>query len=332
MSSEHDLPRNELLCGDARDILPQLPDESVQLTVTSPPYNIGKNYEGYDDRQPLPEWKELMRDVFEELFRLTAPDGKVCINVGVSFGQTDVDGRYFRIPLNRHIIDIAQDVGFDLFDEYIWVKPSFASHGGGALFGSYPYPTNFMANQQHEYVLVFRKWVSEHYHETRDIPAKGTSKREESKLTKDEWREFTKSVWEIPPAKPSKFGFDHPAMFPVALPERLVRLYSFVDDVVLDPFIGTGATAIAAEETDRAFVGIDQNEEYIDVAEKRLSGTLPRRTRDVTKGARAKADAAEHGHEQLTLGGIADDETAEPDVEQSTPTDPVDTDTGNSQP
>lgn len=308
---EADLPTNELLHGDSREVIESFPDESVRLTVTSPPYNIGKDYgEGIDDRQPLSDWKEMLHDVLEEVFRVTRPDGKCVINVGASFGKTDVEGRYFRIPLNHHVIDVAHDVGFDLFDEYVWTKKQFASHGGGALFGSYPYPTNFMANQQHEYILVFRKWVSEEYHSSRTLPDGGSAKKEDSQLTKEEWRKFTQSVWDdIPSAKPSQIGVDHKAMFPVDLPERVIRMYSYVDDVVLDPFVGTGSTAIAAQRTDRNYIGIDLNEEWLDVGRKRLDGKLPRTTRADKRSREAQRDAFDEGQEQTTLDSLTENDT-----------------------
>lgn len=295
---------NTLFHADCRDVLPELPDESVQLTVTSPPYNIQKDYGDYDDGKPIDAWRELVRDVFEELFRVTKPDGKVCINVGFSTGETDEEGRFYRIPLNSHIINIAQDVGFDLFDEYLWVKNTFASHGGGALYGSYPYPTNLMANQQHEYILVFRKWVSDDYYSTREIPEKGTTRREQSALDKETWREYTQSVWEIKPVQPKNIAVDHQAMFPVEIPRRLTKLYSFIGDTVLDPFVGTGTTALAAADENRQFIGIEQNREFLEVAEQRFDGSLERTVRTRKRAKEAQENAAQNGQTQLGLDDL----------------------------
>ncbi len=294
-----ELPQNEIFEGNCCDILPQIPDESVQLTVTSTPYNIGKNYGDYDDSKPIDQWKMMMETVMEELFRITKPDGKVCINVGFSTGKTDEEGRFYRIPLNKYIIDMALDVGFDMFDEYLWIKNSFASHGGGALFGSYPYPTNFMANQQHEYILVFRKWVSDDYYSKREIPKK--SVKEESKLSKEEWKEYTRSIWEIEPVKPKSLGVDHTAMFPVEVPKRLIKLYSFVGDTVIDPFIGTGTTALAAKNNDRKYIGIEQNSDFIDVIDKRLKGSLKRTARSRKRAKKAQQKANNSNQQQTDL-------------------------------
>lgn len=310
MSPESGLPSNEIIHGDATEVLQNFPDESLRLAVTSPPYNIGKDYgEGIDDRQPLSEWREMIAGVMDEVFRLLRPDGKFVVNVGASFGKTDVEGRYFRIPLNHHVIEIAQEAGFDLYDEYVWTKNQYSSHGGGALFGSYPYPTNFMANQQHEYVLVFRKWVSEDYHSKRELPETGTPKREDSALTKEEWREYTKSVWnDIPAAKSSELGIDHDAMYPVDLPKRAIKLYSFVDDVVLDPFMGSGTTAVAAQQADRDYLGVELNEEYVEMARERVKadpGTDgAERTRKRAMDAQKKA--SDQGQEQSTLDSVTD--------------------------
>lgn len=260
-----------ILHGDARNVLADLPDGSVQLSAFSPPYNLGKNYgSGDDDRKPINEWKDLMSDVFDELFRVTRPDGKVAVNIGNSHADTEAEGRFFQHPLQAFIIQMGLDVGFDFYDEIIWKKNAFANKGGGPLFGSYPYPTNFMVNQNHEHIVVFRKWVSEDYYSGREIPELGTPEREESELTKEEWREYTNSIWEIQGVRQSDLDVDHNAVFPLEIPKRLVKLYSFVGDTVLDPFIGTGTTAVAASQCDRAYVGIDQNKEYVEYARDRI--------------------------------------------------------------
>lgn len=263
-----DALRNRILVGDCRERLGELPDESVALTVTSPPYNLGKDYgTASDDRQPIGEWREEMRSVIEELFRVTVPDGKVCINVGASFETTDQ--RYQRVPLRSIVVELCREAGFDFFDEYVWIKHQYTTHGDGALLGSYPYPTNFLVNQRHEYILVFRKYVSEAYRTQRERPEPGSERYEASKVPASEWREYTQSVWELPRAKPPD-NTDHPAVFPVELPRRLITLYSFVGDTVLDPFIGTGTTAVAAQQTGRDYLGIESNKTYVETAHDRL--------------------------------------------------------------
>lgn len=274
--------------GDARDRLSDLSDESVQLTVTSPPYNLGKDYDaGVDDRRPISEWQELMTDVIDELFRVTAPDGKVCINIAASFNSDD-DGPYRRIPLRSHVMDICREAGLDFIDEFVWIKDQYATHGDGALLGSYPYPTNIPVNQRHEYVLVFRKYVTEEYHAGRDMPPASSERREASKFTREEWREYAQSVWKLPRPAPS-VETDHPAVFPLELSRRLIALYSFAGDLVLDPFLGIGTTAVAAEQTGRDYIGIDRNESYIEAAKRRLG--VP--TNDVEGPERESPSAAD---------------------------------------
>jgi len=265
-------PRNRLLVGDARSLLSEIDDEGVQLTVTSPPYNLGKNYSNEEeDRRPIAEWRELMAEIINELFRITAPDGKVCINVAASFDSTD-DGRYQRVPLRTHVMELCREAGFDFFDEFVWIKHQYDTHGDGALLGSYPYPTNVPVNQRHEYILVFRKYVSEEYHNRRDTPDVDDERRKASKLTAEEWREYAQSVWELPRASPEA-DTEHPAVFPLELPRRLIALYSFAGDVVLDPFVGTGTTAVAAKQSGRDYIGIDRNESYIETARERLENS-----------------------------------------------------------
>lgn len=262
----------ELNIGDCRDCLAELDDESIRLSVFSPPYNIGKDYDEYDDKIPQKDWKELMEDVFKQLYRIIKFDGKVIVNVGKSFAESDVEGRFHFYPLASWVKQIVREAGFDMWDEYLWDKRGFASRGGGALMGSYPYPTNFMASQRHEHVLVFRKWEP-NVEDKRSLPPQGTPKRELSALTKDRWRELTQSLWEIEPVTQSHFEIDHGAVYPVELPRRVIQLYSFYGDTVLDPFVGAGTTAVAAKECGREYVGFDVDEDYINHAKKRVEGT-----------------------------------------------------------
>lgn len=265
---------HEVITGDSREKLRDVEDESVQLTVTSPPYNIGKDYgAGYDDGGAIEQWKRLMEDVVEVVFRVTKPDGKLVINIGKSFGETDVDGRFHFYPLAAYTKQIVLDEGFDFWDEIIWNKQGFNSRGGGALMGSYPYPTNLMVTQTHEHVLVFRKWVSDDYHSQRELPPTGTPRREQSALTKERWRELTQSIWEFDGVRQSDMPTDHTAVFPEELPKRAIQLYSFPGDTVLDPFAGLGTTGVAAKKAGRHCICIEQEAEYARYARERVGQT-----------------------------------------------------------
>lgn len=271
-TDDAEVQRDSVVEGDCRDVLNSIPDESFQLTVTSPPYNIGKDYTaGYDDGGPIDEWRLMMQDVFEQLFRVTKPDGKVVINIGKSFSDSDSDGRFRFFPLAAYVKQIATDAGFDMWDEAIWNKRGYNSRGGGALMGSYPYPSNLMITQTHEHIIVFRKWVSIEYHGTRTIPELGTEKREKSALTKERWRELTQSVWEYSGVRQKNSDLDHGAIFPEETPKRAIQLYSFKGDNVLDPFAGSGTTGVAAKRSGRHFTLIELSEKYAKYAKDRVS-------------------------------------------------------------
>jgi site-specific DNA-methyltransferase (adenine-specific) len=271
-STEKTEPFGSLEHTDCREGMKELDSNSVQLSVFSPPYNIGKDYDEYDDKIPQKEWKSMMEDVFSELYRVIKVDGKVAVNIGKSFAESDVEGRFHFYPLASWIKEIARSAGFDMWDEYMWDKRGFASRGGGALMGSYPYPTNFMASQRHEHIIIFRKW-EDNVASKRDLPPQGTRKRELSALRKERWRTLTQSMWEIEPVTQSNYEIDHGAVFPAEIPRRLIQLYSFYNDTVLDPFIGTGTTAVAAKECGREYLGFDVDKSYIDHAKKRVEKT-----------------------------------------------------------
>lgn len=264
---------DSLVSGDAVALLSDVQTESVQLACFSPPYNIGKLYGDYGDDVPIQQWYSLLTGVFHELFRALKPDGKVVVNIGKSFSKSDDAGRFFFYPLEAYVKNIALDAGFDFWDEAIWQKRGFHNRGGGALMGSYPDPSNMMITQTHEHVLVFRKWVSQSYFDTRELPPVDSTRRKESKLTKDRWRELTQSNWDIETVRQSGLDIEHAAVFPEELPKRAVQLYSFKGDTVLDPFVGTGTTAVAAKRAGRHYIGLDANPEYIGYAKCRLSET-----------------------------------------------------------
>ncbi|WP_363463697.1 DNA-methyltransferase [Halogeometricum borinquense] len=248
-----------------------VPDESVDLVITSPPYHVSgftcrPDYSDYDDSQGIDEWEALMEEVFSELFRVTKPDAKVCMVLGTSKSS---DERFRQHRLAAHAYNLGRNAGFDYLDGVVWTKNNFANAGGRdrPLFGSYPYPTNMLITQNHEQILVFRKWIDEEYYSNREIPKKGSETRESSRLEKEEWREYAQSHWEIEPVKNGK----HPAQFPVELATRLIKLYSFTGDTVLDPFCGAGTTAVAAVQEGRHYCGYDLSAEYCELARERIS-------------------------------------------------------------
>jgi site-specific DNA-methyltransferase (adenine-specific) len=224
----------------------ELPDNSVHLMVTSPPYNVGKEY---DEDLTLAEYLAFLRRIWSETHRVLVPGGRACINVANL-------GRKPYIPLNAYIARDMIELGFLMRGEIIWDKASSASTS--TAWGSWQSASNPTLRDTHEYILVF---------------SKGTFKRKkierrESTITKEEFLEFTKSVWGLFPESAKKVG--HPAPFPVELPYRLIQLYTYSNEVILDPFMGSGQTALAALKTGRHFVGYELNEEYLALARNRI--------------------------------------------------------------
>jgi DNA modification methylase len=229
--------------GDSRD-MNHLPDNSVHLMITSPPYNVGKDY---DADLTLTEYEDLLFDVMTEVYRVLVEGGRVCINIANV-------GRSPYIPLHLYLTEIAHSCGFFMRGEIIWDKG--ASAGTSCAWGSWQSSSNPVLRDVHEYILVF---------------CKGTFKRHpvlQNSIGRDDFLESTKSIWRFPSASAKRAN--HPAPFPVELPLRLIHLYSYVGDTVLDPFIGSGTTAEAAVKTGRRYVGYEINEKYVDVARARM--------------------------------------------------------------
>jgi DNA modification methylase len=227
------------------ELMDELPDNSVHLMVTSPPYNVGKEY---DKDLTLDEYRRFLKKVWSEVKRVLVPGGRACINVANL-------GRKPYIPIHAFIVEDMLDLGFLMRGEIIWNKASSVSPS--TAWGSWLSAKNPTLRDVHEYILVF---------------SKGTFTREscgkKNTISKEEFLEFTKSIWTFPAEPATKIG--HPAPFPVELPYRLIQLYTFEGDIILDPFIGSGQTAIAAIKTKRHYIGYDINKDYVKLAEKRI--------------------------------------------------------------
>ena len=232
--------------GDSRNMT-MLPDASIHLMVTSPPYNARKDY---DTDLTLDEYLDLLRAVFKETYRVLAPGGRACINVANL-------GRKPYIPLSSFINLIMREEGFLMRGEIVWDKGSSA--GGSTAWGSWRSASNPTIRDTHEYILVFSKGRFQR-----------PGKNRESTISRDDFLEWTKSVWRFPTESARRVG--HPAPFPVELPRRLIELYTFKDDVILDPFLGSGSTAIAALQSGRHYVGYELDATYVDLARRRIAG------------------------------------------------------------
>ncbi|RZD17557.1 MAG: site-specific DNA-methyltransferase [Candidatus Acididesulfobacter diazotrophicus] len=236
---------NKFILGSAEN-MKELPDNSVHLMITSPPYNVSKEY---DNDLSLKEYLQLLKNSFGETYRVLINGGRACINVANL-------GRKPYIPLSDYISTMMIDIGFNMRGEIIWNKAASASPS--TAWGSWLSSTNPILRDIHEYILVFSKG---------DYNRIGKGKQ--NTIIKEQFMEWTKSIWTMKAESARRIG--HPAPFPEELPYRLIQLYSFKDDVILDPFMGSGTTAAAALKSERKFIGYDINQEYINLAERRIS-------------------------------------------------------------
>ncbi|MBI4180770.1 MAG: site-specific DNA-methyltransferase [Chloroflexi bacterium] len=224
----------------------EIPDYSIHLMVTSPPYNVTKEY---DENLTLSEYRELLKRVFSEVYKKLVTGGRACVNIANL-------GRKPYIPLHSYVIQDMLDIGFMMRGELIWNKASSASPS--TAWGTWLSAANPILRDIHEYILVFSKEAFNR----KNLPKKVST------ITREEFLEFTKSVWTFSAESARKVG--HPAPFPVELPYRLIQLYTFKDEVVLDPFCGSGQAAIAAIKAGRHYIGYDTEEEYVRLSERRI--------------------------------------------------------------
>ncbi len=236
---------NRLFCKSSQ-VMDELPDNSIHLMVTSPPYNASKEY---DDDLSLEEYLDMLQQVWGETYRALVPGGRACINVANL-------GRKPYIPLHTYIIEQCLQTGFLMRGEVIWNKASSASPS--TAWGSWMSAANPVLRDVHEYILVF---------------SKGTFSRvrgeRENTILREDFLEWTKSVWNFPAVSAKKIG--HPAPFPEQLPHRLIQLYTFSGEIVLDPFAGSGTTCLAALQDGRGYIGYEINSEYVELAQQRLA-------------------------------------------------------------
>lgn len=222
----------------------ELPDNSVHLMITSPPYNVTKEY---DQNLTLNQYLQLIENVMKETYRVLINGGRACINIANV-------GRKPYIPLSDYIGRIMTDIGFNNRGQVIWDKA--ASAGGSCAWGSWQSASNPSLRDVHEYILIY---------------SKGNLSRKKGKDTirKEDFLEWTKSIWKMNTESAKRVK--HPAPFPEELPHRLINLYSFENDIVLDPFMGSGTTAVAALKNKRQYIGYDISEEYIKIANERIA-------------------------------------------------------------
>lgn len=223
-----------------------IPDNSIHLMITSPPYNVSKVY---DENLSLNEYLNLLEAVFRETFRVLVNGGRACINVANV-------GRRPYIPLSDYISRMMIDIGYYMRGEIIWNKAAGA--GVSMAWGSWKSASNPVLRDTHEYILIYSK----NSYSRKD-------KNKENTITKEQFMEWTKSIWTFNPESAKRVK--HPAPFPEELPNRLIQLYSYKNDIVLDPFMGSGTTALSALKNNRKYIGYETNNEYIKIAEERIN-------------------------------------------------------------
>jgi len=251
----------KIIIGDSRD-MKELPDESVHLIITSPPYWQLKDYG--DERQigfhnSYEEYINNLSLVWNECHRVLHKGCRLCINIGDQFARSVYYGRYKVIPIRTEIIKFCENAGFDYMGAVIWQKVTTCHTTGGAtVMGSFPFPRSGILKLDYEFILVLKKYGKQSK-VSKEI-------KEQSKLTQEEWNEYFTGHWNFPGEKQDK----HLAMFPEELPKRLIKMFSFISDIVLDPFLGSGTTSLAARKLGRNSIGYEINRDFLPIIKEKL--------------------------------------------------------------
>ena len=244
-----EIKENIIYNMDCIDGMRSMDENSVDFIVTSPPYNVGKDYgEQYNDAESLTTYLDFLRSTFKECYRVLKDGGRIAINIANT-------GRKPYIPLSSYINIMMIEIGFKCRGEIIWDKG--ASVGASCAWGSWRSPSNPSLRDVHEYILVYSKGDYKH---------KGN--KDNATISAEDFTEYTKSIWRMGTASAKKIG--HPAPFPLTLPERLINLYTFKGDTVLDPFMGSGTTAVACIHSERKYIGFEINGDFYNLALKRM--------------------------------------------------------------
>jgi len=254
-------PQAKIIIGDSR-WMPEIKDKEVDLIITSPPYWQIKDYGekgqiGYG--QSLHEYLKDLYYVWQECYRVLREGGRFCLNIGDLFARAIIYGRYKVIPLHAELIAQCERIGFDFMGSIIWQKKTTMNTTGGAnVMGSFPYPPNGIIEIDYEYIHIFKKPGK-----NKKVPKEV---KEASKLTKEEWKEYFSGHWYFGGAK----QIEHEAMFPEELPRRLIKMFSFIGDTVLDPFLGSGTTIKTALELQRSAIGYEINKDFLKTIKEKL--------------------------------------------------------------
>ena len=277
--------KHKIFIADSRS-MPEVPDESVHLIITSPPYWQLKDYDNFQQIGFHDTYEEYINNldlVWKECHRVLYDGCRLCINIGDQFARSVYYGRYKVIPIRTEIIKFCESIGFDYMGAIIWQKVTTCNTTGGAtIMGSYPHPRNGIIKIDYEFILLFKK--------PGNTLAVTKAAKEQSKLSVEEWNEYFAGHWNFPGEKQDK----HLAMFPEELPRRLIRMFSFVGETVLDPFLGSGTTSLAAKRLQRHSIGYEINESFLPVIRKKIGAEqadiFDRTVVEVIKPARVATD------------------------------------------
>jgi len=253
---------HKIIQGDSRE-MKLVADNSVHLVVTSPPYWQLKDYGSEDQIGFHDSYENYINNlnlVWQESHRVLHPGCRLCVNIGDQFARSVYYGRYKVIPIRTEIIKFCETIGFDYMGAVIWQKVTTCNTTGGAtIMGSFPYPRNGILKLDYEFILLFKK---------QGTPPKPTKEQKEhSVITKEEWNTYFSGHWYFAGAKQD----GHIAMFPEELPSRLIKMFSFSGETVLDPFLGSGTTSLAARKLDRNSIGYEINKDFIPSIKSKLS-------------------------------------------------------------
>jgi len=247
---------NQIYCGNSAEVMKEIPDSSVDIVVCSPPYNFGRPYADTHDGYNWPEYYARMGAIWEQCQRVLVKGGRLCINIQPRLQHKE--------PIHRKFTTQLLGMGMLWLDEIIWEKNNSALF----MLNGKPHPAEPMLRYTWEYIDIYCK---EAYNKPSrkkfGEPGAGSSGVD---ITEEEFKKWAHAKWTIAPENQMSTKFDHPAMFPKELPKRLMKMYSYVGDVVLDPFNGCGTTTLVAKRLKRRYIGIDLSEQYCQTAKERM--------------------------------------------------------------
>ena len=255
--------KHKIIIGDSRNMA-EINNESVHLVITSPPYWQIKDYEdknqiGFNDTYEY--YINNLNKVWAECYRVLNQGCRLCVNIGDQFARAATYGRYKIIPIREEIIRFCESIGFDYMGAIIWQKKTTMNTTGGAsVMGSFPYPRNGLIEIDYEFILLFKKLGKSLNNVSKEI-------KEQSAMTKEEWRKYFTGHWNF---AGEKQGNGHIAMFPEELPKRLIKMFSFVGETVLDPFLGSGTTSKMAIDLNRSSIGYEINKNYLKTIKEKI--------------------------------------------------------------